>query len=44
MPYYNMVLTVIWIPDPPFDSSGYGDSEKEHRYEESSWRWSDPKE
>jgi hypothetical protein len=45
MPYYDMVLTVIWLTDPPFDSSGYdGDSEKEFRYEESPWRWSDPKE
>ena len=44
MPYYDVVLTIIWFPDPSFDSSGYGDIEKERRYEESPWRWADPDE
>ncbi|MBI4825773.1 MAG: ImmA/IrrE family metallo-endopeptidase [Nitrospirae bacterium] len=41
---YGVVLTMLWFPEPPYDNSGYCDEDKEHRYEESSWKWQDPKE
>jgi len=44
MPYYDVVLTMLWFPESPFDSQGDSEDESEYRYEESSWRWLDPKE
>jgi hypothetical protein len=44
MSYYDVVLTMLWFPESPFDSQGDSEDESEYRYEESSWRWLDPKE
>lgn len=41
MPDYDVVLTMLWFPEPPLDTSGYSDAEEESRYEESPWRWRD---
>jgi hypothetical protein len=44
MPYYGVVLTMLWFPESPFDSQVHSEDESEYRYEESSWRWLDPNE
>jgi Zn-dependent peptidase ImmA (M78 family) len=44
MPYYDVVLTILWFPESPFNIQGHSEDESEYRYEESSWRWLDPKE
>ncbi len=46
MPDYGVVLTMLWFPDPPFDSSVYGDEDEEYRYEtdKNTWRWRNPEE
>jgi hypothetical protein len=35
-----------YLPDPPFDTSGYGDKEEEYRYEadKNIWHWREPEE
>jgi Zn-dependent peptidase ImmA (M78 family) len=46
MPYYGVVLTMLWFPEYPFDSQDYSDDDEEYRYEadENTWRWRDPEE
>jgi len=46
MPEYGVVLTMLWFPNPPFDTSGYGDEDEEYRYESdpNTWRWRDKEE
>jgi Zn-dependent peptidase ImmA (M78 family) len=46
MPYYGVVLTMLWFPAAPFDSQDYSDADDEYRYEadENTWRWRDPEE
>lgn len=43
MPYYGVVLTMLWFPEPPFDiQCPSEDNDKyRYRYEENSWRWRD---
>jgi Zn-dependent peptidase ImmA (M78 family) len=46
MPYYGVVLTMLWFPETPLNSRDYSDDddEEEYRYEadENTWRWRDP--
>jgi Zn-dependent peptidase ImmA (M78 family) len=42
MPYYGVVLTILWFPEPPLGNQPSDKEEDEYRYEESPWRWLEP--